>query len=55
MTPEEHRQEHIRLHKAFDELTADFLTHTEKLPSKTTVMELIKWSFQETIKPTERR
>ena len=54
MTPDEHRERHRELHKAFDELLADFLTHTEKLPSKTSVLELMTWSNEQTVEPTEK-
>ena len=48
---EEHRQRHIELHKYLDELLADFIQFTGKLPSQTTIMELIKWSYKQTTKP----
>ena len=54
MTPAEHKQRHLTLHRALDELIADFIIHTEKLPSKTTVMELMQWSHQQTIQPSEK-
>ena len=54
LTKEEHRKRHIELHKAFDELLADFITQTENLPSKTSVFELVHWSHQQTIEPTEK-
>ena len=41
MTKKEHKARHIELHKSFDELFADFVTHTKKFPSQTTIMELI--------------
>ena len=52
MTPEEHKQRHIELHTALDELIADFITHTNKLPSKSSIMELMEWSHQQTLEPT---
>jgi len=55
MKAEEHKQRHIELHKAFDELLADWIGHTESLPSKSTVMDLIQWSYQQTIEPTEEK
>lgn len=51
MTPAQHKRRHVRLHKALDELAADFLSHTGKLLSKTTVMALLEWSHQQTINP----
>ena len=52
-TPEEHKARHIELHKALDELIADFIGHTSKLPSDTSLMELMKWSHRQTLNPTE--
>ena len=48
---EEHIERHIQLHKSLDELIADFIGHTGKLPSKTTILELMQWSFEQTINP----
>ena len=48
-----HITKHRALHEALDELVADMIRHTEMLPSKTTVLELITWSAQETLFPTE--
>ena len=54
MTPEEHKQRHIELHRKCDELLADFMTHNEnKYPSQTTVWELMNWSHEQTKNPTE--
>ena len=47
-----HIQRHIELHKNLDELVADFITHTKNLPSKTTIIELMKWSHSQTLEPT---
>ena len=52
MTKEEHIERHKELHKALDELMADFITNTEKMPS-TSVMEFAKWAYEQTINPTE--
>lgn len=38
------RQEHIRLHRALDQLSACYIKVTGKLLSETTVMELLQWS-----------
>jgi len=54
MTPEEHIEIHKELHRKLDELLADFISHTEKLPSKTTLMEFLDWSYSQTIKPDEK-
>lgn len=53
MTTEEHKQRHIELHRALDELAADFINHTGKLPSTTTIMELVRWSYRQTQNPDE--
>ena len=55
MTREEHIEIHKELHQNFDRLLADFIYHTGKLPSKTTLMELMEWSYQQTINPTEEQ
>jgi hypothetical protein len=54
MTREEHIARHVELHKALDELLADWITHTSKLPSKSTVMEFLQWSSTQTKDPTEK-
>jgi hypothetical protein len=48
-----HLERHVELHKCLDELVADFMQHTNALPSKTTVLELINWSYKQSQKPTE--
>ena len=53
MTAEEHRQRHIELHKALDELVACFCAQTKFYPSKTVVYDLLHWSYRQTIAPTE--
>lgn len=52
-TKKEHREAHIRLHIALDELVADMIRETTKLPSKTTVMELIQWSSKQIENPDD--
>jgi len=46
ITPEEHKKRHEELHHSLDELLADFIAHTNRLPSKTTIMEFMEWSYQ---------
>ena len=53
MNEKEHKKRHELLHKMFDELIADFIKHTSKLPSQTTLMELMSWSFEQTKEPTK--
>jgi hypothetical protein len=53
---EAHRKRHYDLHAALDELVADFIAHGkigERRPSEATVMELLKWSYRQTLDPTE--
>ena len=52
---EEHQIRHEALHQAFDELIADYLAHNpDKLPSTTTCVELMVWSHQQTLNPTDQ-
>lgn len=57
MNREEHRQRHVQLHRAFDELLADYIAQSPRsmtrLPSRTSVMRLLKWSHEQTICPDE--
>lgn len=46
---EEHKERHKVLHKMLDELIADFIADTRKMPSQTTIMELMKWSHEQTL------
>lgn len=50
MDKKEHRERHKVLHKYLDELIADFIQETNKLPSETKLTELMSWSFAQTIK-----
>ena len=51
MTKKEHIERHEKLHNSLDELVADWLTHTKKFPSKSTITELLKWSHEQTKNP----
>jgi len=53
-SPEDHKIRHVELHKCLDEIIADFISHTNKMPSKTKVLELMDWSYKQTIKPTTK-
>ena len=53
MEKEEHIKVHKELHSKLDQLLADFISHTEKLPSETSLMELMNWSFEQTKTPTD--
>ena len=50
---EEHLYRHVLLHEYLDELVADFIRHTGKLPSRTTMLELMQWSDGQRISTTE--
>ncbi|HUW32681.1 MAG TPA: hypothetical protein VM223_13805 [Planctomycetota bacterium] len=52
MNDKEHKERHEELHKALDELMADFINHTGALPSRTSVFRLAHWSYEQTINPT---
>jgi len=47
-TPEGHRARHMLLHKCLDELIADYIDCTGELPSKTTLGDLMVWSYKQT-------
>lgn len=48
-----HKQRHEALHKALDELVADFLEHNPNArPSTTSVLDLMQWSAREVAQPT---
>jgi len=44
-------EKHRLLHAALDELVADFLCHTERLPSTTSVLDLMRWSNRQAQDP----
>lgn len=48
-----HQERHVLLHAMLDELGADYMAHTSRILSEATVMELLQWSHQQTIKPDE--
>ena len=50
MTEEEHKNRHEELHKALDELFADFIAHGGGRTTNT-IMDLIDWSYIQTQKP----
>ena len=50
-----HQKRHEELHRALDELVADWITHTTSLPSKASVLELMQWSAEQMRNPTHRR
>lgn len=58
MTKQEHIKIHKKLHKALDELIADWVDNQPKEKYKgiteTTILELIEWSCEQTKNPTEK-
>jgi hypothetical protein len=55
LTPQEHKDRHKLLHDHLDELIADWIWQTTCLPSKSSVMDLMKWSYEQTLNPTDAR
>ncbi len=53
MDKQKHKIRHIELHKKLDELLADYIEHTGKLLSESTIMDVMKWSHEQTINPSE--
>jgi len=57
MTKEEHRKRHVQLHEALDELIGDWLRYdglpSGRLLSDASIMDLVEWSYQQTLDPTE--
>jgi len=53
MTKEEHKDRHILLHQHLDELVADWISKTEGYPSKSSITDLIQWSYKQTLNPDE--
>ncbi|MBL8473819.1 MAG: hypothetical protein JNM98_18660 [Rhodocyclaceae bacterium] len=54
-TYEKHRERHAKLHGMLDELVADWITETGCLPSKSSVMELMQWSYMQTFDPSDKQ
>jgi len=52
MTKEEHKKIHIYLHHNLDLLVADYMLHAGLFLSKSSIMDLIYWSYEQTIDPT---
>lgn len=55
MDREEHKAKHQELHKALDELMADWITHTNNMPSTAKLWGLVVWSHQQCDNPTEEK
>ena len=49
-----HKLRHVELHKMLDELVADYIKHVRELPSRTILLEFMKWSHEQTFNPTHK-
>jgi len=54
---EKHKKRHIELHKALDELFADYIGHhpNEIRFTEIPLKELLTWSFEQTKNPTDEK
>ncbi len=50
-----HIKRHQELHTSLDELVADFISHTSNLPSKTSLLDFMDWSFHQTYNPDDKK
>ena len=50
----EHKQEHIKLYNLLNLLCQDYVTHTGKMLSDTNLYDLLIWSYDQTLKPSEK-
>lgn len=48
---EKHIERHKELHNNLDELITDMITQKEILPGKTSLIDFMKWSKKQTVKP----
>lgn len=53
MSKAQYKERHGYLHKAFDELIADWIFATGNLPSRHSIMELIRWSAKQVKDPSK--
>lgn len=49
----DHKARHALLHAMLDELVADWLQHTKKRPSSSSVLELMNWANEQRLHPME--
>jgi hypothetical protein len=52
--PAQHKARHKVLHHHLDELLADWIDHDTGHSIRSPIMELIEWSYQQTLNPTHR-
>ena len=53
-TVAQHRERHGKLHRMLDELVADWISETGGLPSKATILDLMKWSSKQIVDPDDK-
>jgi hypothetical protein len=53
VTPEEHKQKHVELYRAFDELLADFIRNDKQMRklSQIDVLTLMMWAVRQNREP----
>ena len=51
LTPEEHQKRHVELHRAIDELLADWLAHMPDASIDRAIIDLVQWSYKQTLSP----
>lgn len=54
LTKQTHIEIHKKLHKQLDDLVANWILETNKLPSEHTIYDLMKWAYQQTKNPSDR-
>jgi len=52
MKREQHIKAHQRWHETLDRIVAHYFATTRKLPTQSTIMDLLEWSRDEAIEPT---
>jgi len=53
ISKEQHKKRHVMLHKHMDELLGDYIHHTGKWISNSTIWNVIDWSFKQTATPED--
>ena len=48
MNKQEHLKRQVELHAMLDELVADWIGHSQRLPSNSSVMDLMRWAYSQT-------
>lgn len=55
MTQKKHKEIHEKFHRNLDEMMAEFIMQTGKLPSKTSLMEFVEWSYAQMQNPIDNK